>query len=78
MSHANPGNHPVAAGTGSAPGDAGTPVLEVDGVTKTYPAEPPVQALRKVNLSIGPGELVGDRRPVRVGQDHPLAADGDP
>jgi putative ABC transport system ATP-binding protein len=35
------------------------PVLDVDGVTKSYPGEPPVQALQGVNLSIGPGELVG-------------------
>jgi putative ABC transport system ATP-binding protein len=36
-----------------------TPVLDVDDVTKSYAGEPPVQALRGVNLSIGPGELVG-------------------
>ena len=35
------------------------PVLEVDDVTKSYPGEPPVQALRGVNLIIGHGELVG-------------------
>ena len=34
------------------------PVLELDKVTKTYPGEPPVQALRGVDLSIGQGELV--------------------
>ena len=39
--------------------DGPTPVLDVDGVTKRYPGEPPVQALREVNLTIGPGELVG-------------------
>jgi putative ABC transport system ATP-binding protein len=38
---------------------ASGPVLEVDDVTKSYPGEPPVQALRGVNLSIGQGELVG-------------------
>jgi putative ABC transport system ATP-binding protein len=36
-----------------------TPVLEVENVTKSYPGQPPVQALRGVNLTIGPGELVG-------------------
>ena len=36
-----------------------TPVLEVDEVTKSYAGEPPVQALRGVNLTIGAGELVG-------------------
>jgi putative ABC transport system ATP-binding protein len=34
-------------------------VLELDDVTKTYPSEPPVHALRGVSLTIGPGELVG-------------------
>jgi putative ABC transport system ATP-binding protein len=38
---------------------AGVPVLDVDDVTKSYPGEPPVQALREVNLTIGQGELVG-------------------
>ena len=35
------------------------PVLDVDDVTKSYPGEPPVEALRQVSLSIGQGELVG-------------------
>ncbi|HLX77669.1 MAG TPA: ABC transporter ATP-binding protein [Acidimicrobiales bacterium] len=34
------------------------PVLEVDDVTKTYPSEPPLQALRGVSFSIEAGELV--------------------
>jgi putative ABC transport system ATP-binding protein len=34
------------------------PVLEVEAVTKTYPSEPPVQALRGVSFTIGAGELV--------------------
>jgi putative ABC transport system ATP-binding protein len=34
------------------------PVLELEGVTKTYGEEPPVQALRGVDLQIGRGELV--------------------
>jgi putative ABC transport system ATP-binding protein len=34
-------------------------VLEVDDITKSYPGEPPVHALRGVSLSIDPGELVG-------------------
>jgi putative ABC transport system ATP-binding protein len=33
-------------------------VLELEGVTKTYGEEPPVQALRGVDLEIGRGELV--------------------
>jgi putative ABC transport system ATP-binding protein len=34
------------------------PVLELDGVTKIYGEQPPVPALRGVNLEIGRGELV--------------------
>jgi putative ABC transport system ATP-binding protein len=49
----------VAAGNGSAIGTAGIPVLDVVDVTKSYLGVPPVQALRGVNLTIGPGELVG-------------------
>jgi putative ABC transport system ATP-binding protein len=39
--------------------DTAPPVLDVSDVTKSYPGEPPVKALRGVNLAIGPGELVG-------------------
>jgi putative ABC transport system ATP-binding protein len=34
------------------------PVLEVDAVTKTYPSQPPVQALRGISFAITRGELV--------------------
>ena len=34
------------------------PVLELEDVVKTYPGEPPVRALRGVNLRIDAGELV--------------------
>jgi putative ABC transport system ATP-binding protein len=54
-----PSDNAVAAGNGFAIGDGGVPVLDVDDVTKSYPGEPPVQALREVNLTIGPAELVG-------------------
>jgi putative ABC transport system ATP-binding protein len=54
-----PSNDLAAAGNGFAFDGAGVPVLDVDHVTKSYPGEPPVQALRGVNLTIGPGELVG-------------------
>lgn len=37
----------------------GRPVLEIDLVTKVYPSEPPVTALRGVSFSIAAGELVG-------------------
>src|SRR5271170_3652390 len=35
------------------------PVLEVDAVTKVYPSEPPVEALRGVSFTVEAGELVG-------------------
>ena len=38
---------------------AGSAVLELLGVTKTYPSEPPVTALRGLDLRITQGELVG-------------------
>jgi len=34
------------------------PVLELDGVSKTYPGTPPVEALRSVSFSIRVGELL--------------------
>jgi putative ABC transport system ATP-binding protein len=53
-----PDNTAVVAGS-FAIGGAGVPVLDVDDVTKTYPGEPPIHALREVSLTIGQGELVG-------------------
>jgi len=41
---------PLAPGT--------LPVLELDAVTRTYPSEPPVVALRGVDLTVRAGELV--------------------
>jgi putative ABC transport system ATP-binding protein len=49
----------VAAGDGSVTDAIQVPVLDVDNVSKSYPGEAPVQALRGVNLTIGEGELVG-------------------
>jgi putative ABC transport system ATP-binding protein len=49
----------IVAGNGSVTDVAQVPVLEVDNVTKSYPGEPPVQALGGVNLTIGQGELAG-------------------
>jgi putative ABC transport system ATP-binding protein len=49
----------LGAGEDFADDGAVVPVLDVDEVTKRYPGEPPVQALREVSLAIGPGELVG-------------------
>src|SRR6202035_1093237 len=54
-----PGRNAVATGNGFAVGGAEVPVLDVDDVRKSYPGEPPVQALARVNLTIGRGELVG-------------------
>lgn len=34
------------------------PVLHIDAVTKTYPSQPPVQALRGINFSVHQGEFV--------------------
>jgi putative ABC transport system ATP-binding protein len=54
-----PSASPAAASDNHVTVDtAGMPVLDVDEVSKTYPAEPPVQALRRVSLAISPGELV--------------------
>ncbi len=55
----HPLDHPSVVGNGSATDAAQVPVLEVDSVTKSYSGEPPVQALRGVNIAIGQGELVG-------------------
>jgi putative ABC transport system ATP-binding protein len=49
----------IVADNGSVTDVAQVPVLEVDNVTKSYPGEPPVQALHGVNLTIGQGELAG-------------------
>src|ERR671931_1898200 len=50
----------AATGNGAAPaGDgAGPPVLELEGVSKTYGAQPPVPALRGVSFTVRRGELV--------------------
>jgi putative ABC transport system ATP-binding protein len=50
----------VAAGPDgvTAPAGQAAPVLELEAVTKTYPAEPPVVALADVSFSVLRGELV--------------------
>jgi putative ABC transport system ATP-binding protein len=54
-----PSDNVVAVGNDVAIEGAAVPLLDVDGVSKSYPGEPPVQALRGVNLTVGEGELVG-------------------
>ena len=54
-----PADSADVAGNDLAGEGAGPPVLDVDGITKSYPGEPPVLALRGVSLTIGRGELVG-------------------
>jgi putative ABC transport system ATP-binding protein len=48
----------VAGRAGSRPEEAARPVLEVDHVTKIYPSQPPVTALRGVSFTVSEGELV--------------------
>jgi putative ABC transport system ATP-binding protein len=56
----HPLDHPsVVDGNGPVVSGLQVPVLEIDNVTKSYPGEPPVEALRGVNLTLGHGELVG-------------------
>ncbi len=56
-------------GTLLLPADrGGRPVLEVDQVTKVYPSEPPVTALRGVSFSVAQGELVGIAGPSGSGK----------
>ncbi len=58
----------LASGAGRGPDDIGAaeadhdrsrPVLEVDHVSKVYPSEPPVTALRDISFNVARGELVG-------------------
>jgi putative ABC transport system ATP-binding protein len=51
--------HTATARTASPPDHAiGAPVLELRNVSKVYPGQPPVHALRDVDLTITAGELV--------------------
>jgi putative ABC transport system ATP-binding protein len=54
-----PDTSEAADGNSTATGGTEAPALDIDNVTKTYPGEPPVQALRGLSLTIGRGELVG-------------------
>src|ERR1700741_3317451 len=57
MSTAAAGGAPAAGLAGAGDGPA-RPVLELTGVRRTYPGQPPVPALAGVNLEIRQGELV--------------------
>jgi putative ABC transport system ATP-binding protein len=59
MSTGSTANGTPAAGPAAEATEAGRmpPALEVDSVTKTYPSEPPVTALRGASFSVAAGEL---------------------
>jgi putative ABC transport system ATP-binding protein len=48
----------LAGRAGFRPEHAARPILEVDQVTKVYPSQPPVSALRGVSFTVTEGELV--------------------
>jgi putative ABC transport system ATP-binding protein len=58
------GGHPLATGLEGEPASRDVedteswPVLELQGVSKTYGADPPVYALREVSFAVWAGELV--------------------
>ncbi len=53
------GEHAGVVDPSDPEGDSAGPVLEVDQVSKVYPSEPPVTALRNVSFRVTQGELVG-------------------
>ena len=61
-----------------AQGNGTRPVLELTAVTKPYPGQPPVAALRGREPGHRPGRAGRHRRPVRVGQVDAAARDGHP
>ncbi|MEU9884579.1 ABC transporter ATP-binding protein [Sphaerisporangium sp. NPDC051017] len=58
MTRTPPATSTVPAGPSPRDGDAGGPVLELSGVRKVYPGEPPVESVRDVSLTVRAGEMV--------------------
>ena len=60
----------TAPGVAAAPDApaAGVPVLELEGVTKSYGGDPPVHALRGVDLTVREGELIAIAGPSGSGK----------
>ena len=58
---------PAVATETDAPA-AGVPVLELEGVTKSYGGDPPVHALRGVDLTVREGELIAIAGPSGSGK----------
>ena len=54
------------------------PIVELAGVSRTFGEDPPVHALREVDLAICAGRVAVDRRPLGLGQvdpaEHPRSA----